>query len=80
MTLLKLRQGDMVFSEFKVHLDSPFAGKRVDEIELPADTVLVAVVSHGGVVIPKADTVLRDGDEVLAVTTPEGEKLLARMK
>ncbi len=80
VTLLKLKRGDIVLSEFKVQVDSPFAGKRVDEIELPRDTVLVAIVSGGGIAIPKADTVLREGDEVLAVTTPEGERLLAKMK
>lgn len=79
-TLLKLKHGNIVLSEFTLSRSSLFVDKRVDELNLPPDTVLVAIVRGEKIEVPRADTVLQVDDEILAITTAEQEKALARMQ
>ena len=51
-------------------------GKRIDELEMPKGSLLISVVRGGGGFVPTADTVLEEGDEVLAVLDPEVEEEL----
>jgi trk system potassium uptake protein len=53
--------------------------KRVSELELPRDTVLVALIQGEKVVVPKGDTVMTPGDRVIAVTSIEQEEELRRL-
>ncbi|MHB0977462.1 MAG: potassium channel family protein [Candidatus Aquicultorales bacterium] len=80
VTLLKLQEGNVVLSEFAVKEGSPFVNKRVDQLGLPVDTVLVAIIREQDVLVPGADTILQVDDQLLAITTPEQEKALAKMK
>lgn len=67
VTLLKLRKGQYSLVEEKVAPDAAAAGKRVRDLELPAECVLAAVIRRGQLIIPRGDTVLQPADEVLAV-------------
>jgi trk system potassium uptake protein len=49
------------------------APRRVDEIRLPGESILVAVRSEATTSIPGPGTVIRPGDRVVAVTTLDGE-------
>ncbi|MHB0977754.1 MAG: potassium channel family protein [Candidatus Aquicultorales bacterium] len=80
ITLLKLKEGQIVLTEFMLSAGSPFVNKRIDQLGLPVDTVLVAIIREEKVAVPRADTILEVGDQVLAITTPEQEKALAQMK
>ncbi|MDQ1437352.1 MAG: trk/ktr system potassium uptake protein [Acidimicrobiaceae bacterium] len=53
--------------------DSPAADKAISELAVPRDATIVAVVRSNHVVVPRGDTVLQVGDEVLALVTPESE-------
>lgn len=53
--------------------------KRVSELDLPGNTVLVAVIQGEKVVVPKGDTVMAAGDRVIAVTPVEQEEALRRL-
>ena len=53
--------------------ESPAAGRTVADLAVPRDATLVAVVRDGHVVVPRGDTVLQIGDEVLALVTPDSE-------
>ena len=53
--------------------DSPAGDKAIMELDVPRDATIVAVVRQGHVVVPRGDTVLQFGDEVLALVTPESE-------
>ncbi len=53
--------------------DSPANGKDLAELGLPRDSTVVAVLRDDHVIVPRGDTVLRAGDEVLVLTTPEVE-------
>ncbi len=78
-TLLKLRRGQYALVEEKVHPASPAAGRSVAELDLPAECVLVAVLRDHGIESPHGDTVLRSGDEVLAVVRMDAAARLAEV-
>ena len=55
----------------------PYDWRRtIRDLSLPADTVIVSIIRGGKLVIPRGDTVLEAGDEVLAVSTVEAEAAL----
>ena len=53
---------------------SPSVGRAVYELRLPADSVIVAILREGHVVIPQPETVLAAGDEVLALASAAVER------
>ncbi|HET9732120.1 MAG TPA: TrkA family potassium uptake protein [Acidimicrobiales bacterium] len=69
--LLQLEQGEASLVEVTLADDSPAAGSSIAALDLPRDASLVAVVREGHVVVPRGDTVLHAGDEVLALATPD---------
>ncbi len=62
--------------ELKVPGHSPTAGRPLYELRLPPDTAIVAIIREDHVVIPQPETVIADGDEVIALTVPESEASL----
>ena len=56
--------GEAEFVEVEVRASSPAVGRRVDELALPKDCVLVSIARRGHTVIPRGNTVLRSGDVV----------------
>lgn len=71
--LMSLEKGKVALVELTLAEDSPAAGKTIADLELPPDCALVAVVRDGHVITPRGSTPLHDGDEVLALATPEAE-------
>ena len=49
---------------------SPVIGQRVSEISLPEGSLIISILRDGRGFVPKADTVVQDGDEVLLVLDP----------
>ena len=72
MTLMKLRKGLYSLVEEKVHPDSAAVGRTVAEVGFPSESALAAIIRKGDLLIPHPETVLRAGDEVLAVVHREG--------
>ncbi len=79
MTLLKLRKGEFSLIEEKVHPLSPSANKNIREIDLPDDSVIVAVIRKNQLLIPHGATVLQPADEVLALVHASQLKRLAAL-
>ena len=67
MTLLKLRRGQYSLVEEKLHPTALAVGKAVQELKLPPDCVLTAIIRQGELIVPHGNTVLEPADEVLAV-------------
>jgi trk/ktr system potassium uptake protein len=74
--LLPLERGRISILELTVPGDSPNAGRPLYEFRLPPDAAVVAIIRDGHVVIPQPETVIADGDEVLALAGPESEPSL----
>ncbi|MFY9264473.1 MAG: TrkA family potassium uptake protein [Solirubrobacterales bacterium] len=77
--LLKLQAEDLEIIEVEVSAGSPAAGKRVEEIELPDGSLLIAVLSDGTGAVPHPDTVVNSGDEVLLVLNPGIEEGITKL-
>lgn len=71
--LLSFEGGRARLSEATLPDGSPAVGKDLAELGLPRDSSVVAIVRDSHVIVPRGDTVLRGGDEVLVLTTPEAE-------
>ena len=54
--------------------DSGVTGRRVGDLQMPEGSLLISVLRSGKGFVPTADTVLEEGDEVLAVLDPGKEE------
>lgn len=66
-------------SEMRLPTDSAHAGRRIRDIELPRDAVLVAIIRDGVPLLPDRDGALESEDEMLFVVSQEAESELAAM-
>lgn len=73
VTLLRLEQGKVLLVEVTLAENSPAVGKVLGELTLPRDAVVTAIIRAGHVVVPRDETPLMVGDEILALTTLENE-------
>ncbi len=76
--LLELRQENLEIVELRVDRDSPVVGKRIGGIRIPDGTRLISVMRGGRSELAYDSTVLRPGDQVLAVLEPGKEDELHR--
>ena len=72
--LSTLRAGKVNLVEIDVPPDHPAYHRTVAQMPLPKESVLVCVFRGDATVIPRGDTRLRAGDQVIALTTPELEE------
>ena len=77
--LLKLQRGTVELLEVRLDEHSPAIDKRIEELELPSDVTLVAVVREGHVVVCRGTTPLTRGDEVLALVREGRSDLLRKL-
>src|SRR5919198_1282173 len=68
--LLDLRDEQLEIIEVEVGPGSPAAGKTVADVNLPDGSLIISVLRDGKGFVPKADTVIDPGDEVLLVLDP----------
>lgn len=76
--LLELRREGLEVVEVQVLADSPAAGKRVAGLALPEGSRLVSVMRNGTAEIAVGETVIRPGDQVVAILKPGVEDQLRR--
>ena len=75
--LLALRQYGLEVVELKVQADAPVVGKRLRELPLPAESVILLIFNKtNGAVVPTSETQLEAEDDVIAVTRSESEDLI----
>lgn len=68
--LLTIGEKGLVIVDVKISPESTTVGKTVKELSLPQESKLALVIPHtGDTHVPSASTVLRAGDQIIAVTT-----------
>ncbi len=72
--LTTLRAGKANLVEIDIPSDIAHNLNRIGDLELPEDSVIVAVFREDDIVIPRGATRLRPADQVIALTTPEAEE------
>jgi trk system potassium uptake protein TrkA len=71
--LLQLQGGEARLVEVTLASDSPADGQAIVDLGIPRDATVVAVIRQDHVIVPRGDTMLYAGDEVVALVTPESE-------
>lgn len=79
MTLLKLRKGKFSLVQEKVDPASSVVGKALQDISLPPDCVLVAIIRDSKLVLPHGTTLLLGDDEIFAIAHVSQAQALATM-
>jgi trk system potassium uptake protein TrkA len=74
--LLALEEERLEIIELEVSADAPAIGRAVSEIALPEGSLIISVLRGGSGFVPKADTVIESGDEVLLVLDPGLEEAI----
>ena len=71
--LLSFEGGKARLAEVRLAEGSPADGKEIVELGVPRDATVVAVLRADRLIVPRGDTVLRVGDEVVVLVTDESE-------
>ena len=74
--IFEFQQGRASMVEITLPDGSPFAGRRVGDVDWPTDTVLVAIIREERPLAPTPDDAIEAGDELLFITTTEQEDRL----
>jgi len=76
--LLELRREGLEVVELSVSPEAPAAGKRVAGLSLPDDVRLVSITRNGVAEVAGLDTVIRPGDQAIAILKPGLEDRLRK--
>lgn len=79
VNLMSFKRGKLAIVRVDLPSDSPVINKEVKDIKLPADSVLVSIVRGEEVILPKGNTVLEPGDDVIALTLIGNEPQLLNL-
>lgn len=76
INLMSFKRGKLAIVRVDLPSDSPVINKQVQELQFPADSVLVSIIRGDEVIVPKGNTVLQAGDDIIALTKLEQEQQL----
>ncbi|KPK98707.1 MAG: hypothetical protein AMJ95_02895 [Omnitrophica WOR_2 bacterium SM23_72] len=79
VNLMSFKRGKLAIVRVDLPKDSPVINKEVKDIQLPPDSVLVSLVRGEEVIVPKGNTVLKPGDDVIALTLIGNEPQLLHL-
>ncbi|MEY2407299.1 MAG: trk/ktr system potassium uptake protein [Acidimicrobiaceae bacterium] len=77
--LLTFERGRAGLVEVTLAPGSPAIDKEIVELGFPRDSTVVAIIRQDHVVVPRGDTPLLEGDEVLVLVTPESEDAVRQL-
>src|SRR5574338_1706648 len=77
MTIFKIRRGKYAVVEEKVPSGAKAIGVPLKDMDLAEHCVIAAIIRDGVMTLPRGDSVLQAGDEIIAVASPEGAQRLA---
>ena len=70
MHLLALEEEHLEIIEVEVGTGSQAAGARVQDVQLPDGSLIISVLRDGTGFVPKADSVIEAGDQVMLILDP----------
>ena len=73
VTLLDLREGEVTVSSMQINPDHWAAGKTMRELGLPEGCVVAALLHGNQIVMPKPETIVEPGDQLLIIAGPGAE-------
>ncbi len=78
-TLLSFREGRSAIVELEIDENSPVRDKKIIDIDLPEDCIIISVFREKERIFPHGDTVLKVKDRILAITTDEKKTVLRNL-
>ena len=79
VSLLSFKRGKLAIVRVDLPKESPVIDKQVKDIQWPENSVLLSVVRQDDVIVPRGDTVLKAGDDVIALTMVGNESQLSNL-
>ncbi len=79
VNLMSFKRGKLAIVRLDLPQDSPVINKEIKDINFPPDSVLVSIVRGEEVILPKGNTVLKSGDDVIALTLIGNEPQLLNL-
>jgi trk system potassium uptake protein TrkA len=76
INLMTFKRGKLALVRVDLSSESPVIGKCAKDVTLPENSVLVSIVRGENVIVPSGETVLKKGDDIIALTTIENEQAL----
>lgn len=73
-TLIKLRKGNLVLTEIVIAKKSPSCNKKIRDIDLPPEVVIMSVIRGETTYIPNGHTVLREDDTIFVICKQETQQ------
>ena len=68
VNLMSFKRGKLAIVRVDLPQDSPVINRQIQDIQMPPDSVFVSIVRGEEVIVPKGNTVLEPGDDVIALT------------
>jgi trk system potassium uptake protein TrkA len=78
-SLLSFKRGKLAIVRVDLPEGSPVIDKQVKDIRLPENSVLLSILRQDDVIVPRGDTVLKAGDDVIALTMVGNESELSNL-
>jgi len=79
VNLMSFKRGKLAIVRVDLPEDSPVINKLVQDIQLPQDSVLVSIVRKEEVIVPRGETRLEAGDDIIAITGVGNEPQLLNL-
>jgi len=79
VNLMSFKRGKLAIVRLDLPDDSPVINKQIQDIQLPPDSVFVSIVRGEEVIVPKGNTVLKSGDDIIALTLVGNEPQLLNL-
>ena len=76
VNLMSFKRGKLAIVRVDLPKDSPVINQEIQMIQLPPDSVLVSILRGEEVIVPKGNTVLKAGDDIIALTVIGNEPQL----
>lgn len=77
--LAALKRGNIEIVDVELTTRSPVIGKRIRDLPLPPDALIVCIIRQDDAMLPHADTVLEPDDSVIALVSAQSERLLRQV-
>jgi trk system potassium uptake protein TrkA len=77
--LLSFEGGRAKLAEVTLAHDSPALDREIAELGFPRDATVVAILRDEKVVVPRGETILREGDEVMVLVTVDSEDAVRQL-
>lgn len=78
-TVFNLAAGKICLIKGEIEIHSKVANKKIKELILPKDCIIMTIVRNNEVLLPKGDSILLPGDEILTVVSDEGREEFKKM-